>query len=196
MKTRLLLTLVVAASVMAASCAKPQPAADPPFRITATIKDLMDSEVDKSADVLWDSVATIVSRDGIDERQPRTPEEWANVRRNAITLIEATNLLLMDGRKVARAGEKAENPEVELGPEEIQGVIDGDRASWVKFAHGLHDAAMVALKAIDEKNVQGLQDAGEGIDNACEQCHLKYWYPAGQQFDEAKKAAASRRNKS
>jgi hypothetical protein len=113
-----------------------------------------------------------------------------------VTLVEATNLLLMEGRKVARPGEKAENPDVELGPEEIQTVIDGDRAAWVKFAHGLHDAGMVALKAIDEKNVQGLQDAGEGIDNACEQCHLKYWYPSGTQFDEAKKAAAARRNKS
>jgi hypothetical protein len=195
MKRPLLLFFMFTAAVAAASCSRPQ-ATEPPFRITATIKDLMDSEVDKSADVLWDSVSTIVSRDGIDERQPRTPEEWANVRRNAVTLVEATNLLLMEGRKVARPGEKAENPDVELGPEEIQTVIDGDRAAWVKFAHGLHDAGMVALKAIDEKNVQGLQDAGEGIDNACEQCHLKYWYPSGTQFDEAKKAAAARRNKS
>jgi redox-regulated HSP33 family molecular chaperone len=36
---------------------------------------------------------------------------------------------------------------------------------------------MVALKAIESKNVQGLLDAGEGIDEACENCHKQYWYP-------------------
>jgi cytochrome c556 len=44
-------------------------------------------------------------------------------------------------------------------------------------AHGLHDAVLPALKAIEEKDVKGLSDAGEKIDTACENCHLKYWYP-------------------
>src|SRR5262245_5548498 len=87
------------------------------FRPTATIKDIMDSMVDPSADVLWDSVATIVSAAGTEEKQPRTDEEWADVHRNAVRLVEATNLLLIEGRHVALAGQKADNPEVELGPE-------------------------------------------------------------------------------
>ena len=29
----------------------------------------------------------------------------------------------------------------------------------------------------DKKDADALQDAGETIDEACEQCHLKYWYP-------------------
>jgi len=50
---------------------------------------------------------------------------------------------------------------------------------------------MVALKAIDAKNVMGLLDAGEGIDNACENCHLKYWYPLSKQAEKAKEGAGS-----
>ena len=147
------------------------------FRTTATIKDIMDSVVDPSADYIWDSVSTIVTRKGTEERRPRTDMEWKEVRRRAIALVEATNLLIMDGRKVARPGEKSENPGIELGPEEIQGLIDADHASLVKFAHGLHDAGMKALAAIDKKDPDALSDSGEAIDEACEQCHLKYWYP-------------------
>ena len=160
---------------LAAACGARDP--QPEYRPTATIKDIMDSTVDPSADFLWDSVATVVTAAGTEERAPRTDEEWTNVRRRAIQLVEATNLLQVPGRHVARPGEKSENPGIELGPEEIETVINQDRAAWIKFAHGLHDAVVPALKAIEAKNVQALSDAGEQIDTACENCHLKYWYP-------------------
>jgi hypothetical protein len=163
------------ASVPGASAPASTSAAD--FRTTATIKDIMDSVVDPSADYLWDSVATIVTRKGTEERRPRTDMEWKEVRRRAIALVEATNLLIMQGRKVAKPGEKSENPGIELGPEDIQALIDADRPSLIKYAHGLHDAGMKALAAIDKKDPDALSDSGEAIDEACEQCHLKYWYP-------------------
>ena len=165
------------ANTSATTAATPASTSAADFRTTATIKDIMDSVVDPSADYIWDSVSTIVTRKGIDERRPRTDMEWKEVRRRAIALVEATNLLIMDGRKVAKPGEKSENPEVELGPDDIQSLIDADHASLVKFAHGLHDAGMKALAAIDKKDADALSDSGEAIDEACEQCHLKYWYP-------------------
>ena len=176
--------LVAAAGVLfvmaACSSSKPAPAAgeaEPAFRLTGTIKEIMDSVVDPSADVLWDSVSTTINREGTTEKQPRTDEDWKTVRRSAVALVEATNLLLIEGRKMAPPGDKSENPDIELAPEQMQKLMDADRAAWVKNAHGLHDAAMVALKAIDAKSVQGLMDAGETIDTACENCHKQYWYP-------------------
>jgi hypothetical protein len=187
------LFLVSVIVFIGAACNRAQAPSPSSFRPTSTIKDLMDSLVDPSADTLWESVATTVSAAGVDEKQPKTPEEWADVRRRAISLVEATNLLIMEGRHVAKPGEKAENEEVELSPEEIEKLINGDRASWINNAHALNDAAMVALKAIDAKNVMGLLDAGEGIDTACENCHLKYWYPLSKQAEKAKEGAASPR---
>ena len=169
---------------LAAACRAPEP--QPEYRPTATIKDIMDSIVDPSADFLWDSVATVVTTTGTEERAPRNDEEWTNVRRRAIQLVEATNLLQIPGRHVARPGEKSANPGIELGPEEIEKVINQDRAAWINFAHGLHDAVVPALKAIETKDAQALSDAGEKIDSACENCHLKYWYP--NQEEELKKA--------
>ena len=99
----------------AAGCGRrEEPAPQPQFRPTATVKDIMTSIVDPEADVLWNSVATIVSLTGTEEREPRTDEEWAAVRRSAIQLVEATNLLRIPGRLVARHGEKSENPRIEL----------------------------------------------------------------------------------
>ena len=177
------LFLVSVSLFLVAACSS-QPQQPPPaaraeamFRPTSTIKDIMDSMVDPSADYLWDSVATIITKQGIDERRPRTDEDWKKVRRAAVTLVEATNLLVMDGRKVARPGEKSENPGIELSPEAIRRVMDDDPATLVSLAHALHDAGTKALAAIDAKNADALSDAGETIDNACENCHLKYWYP-------------------
>src|SRR5260370_20542622 len=126
---------------------------EPDYRPTATVKGIMDSVVDPGSDVLWDSVETIVSAKGTEEKMPRTDEEWKNVRNHAIMLLEATNLLLVPGRHVAKAGEKADDPKVELPHEQIEVLINQDRAAWIKFAHGLHDATLESFKAIEKKDV-------------------------------------------
>ena len=172
-----ILTVVL---VLCSSCAQqpqtqPQPQAE--YRTTATIKDIMDSMVDPGADYIWDAVETVVSANGVEEKAPHTDEEWRDVRRHAIMLMEATNLLQIPGRHVARPGEKAEDPKVELAPEQIEDMINKDRAAWIKYAHGLHDATMEAFKAIEAKDKDKLLDVGNAIDEACEKCHLQYWYP-------------------
>jgi plastocyanin len=151
--------------------------AQPSFRPTATVKDIMKSIVDPEADVLWNSVATIVTIEGTEERAPKTDEDWASVRQAAVQLVEATNLLRIPGRQVARPGEKSENPRIELHPETIQQMIVDDPVTWAKLVDGLHDAALPALNAINAKNVSGLFDAGEKLEHACETCHQHYWYP-------------------
>lgn len=171
--------LFVSASLFLASAcmARQQASQQPVYRPTATIKDLMDSIVDPSADVVWESVATTATATGIEERTPRTDEEWTNVRRGAIRVVEGANLLLMPGRHVARPGEKSETPGVELEPEEIEANINKDRETWNKLANGLHDAGLTMLRAIDAKDAKTLFETGDRLDNACENCHKTYWYP-------------------
>jgi hypothetical protein len=141
----------------------------------------MDGIVDPSADVLWDSVAYIATKKGVEDRQPRTDEEWKTVRYSAITLIEAANLLAMPGRTVAAAHTQtgADVPPApgELTGAEIQQRIDSTHEAFTQFARNLQDAATQALTAIDAKNAQELMEAGGVIDRACEACHVIYWYP-------------------
>ena len=157
----------------------PQPeAAVPggPFRLTASIRELMDSEIDPAADFIWASVASISTRAGLEERQPRTDEEWLEVRRHAITLIEATNLLVMDGRRVSHRFEPASGAG-ELDTDQAQQKIDANRVAFVALAERLRHTGLQTLAAIDAKDPVRLFDLGGSIDDACESCHVTFWYP-------------------
>ena len=170
------LALIAACQVSQAPAAPPAPA-EPTYLPTATIKDLMLSIVDPSADVVWLSVTTIVDEKGLVETVPKTDEEWKKVRHGAIALAEAANLLKMPGRRVAQPGEKSETPGVELEPEEMDVLIAKDRAAWNERATHLHDAATDVIAAIDAKDGNKVFELGEKIEEACENCHKQYWYP-------------------
>ena len=171
-------SLLMVSLLVANACRRRHQEPPPPqYTTDATIKDLMDSIVDPSADVVWESVATEVSAAGTVERAPQTDEEWAKLRQGAIRLVEATNLLVMPGRHVARAHEKSEVPGVELEPEEMEALIQKDLPAWRSRAKALHDTSLLALKAIDARDLKALDQVGERIDSACESCHLRYWYP-------------------
>ena len=158
--------------------ASPPPATpQPEFTTTATVRDIMESVIDPAADVVWGAVETTVSAKGVEEKFPRNDEEWQIVRNSAITLLEASNLLKIPGRAIAKPGETSENPGIELSPEQVQALIDKDRVSWNNYAQALHDATLEALKTIDSKSPEGLLNTGDGIYQACEKCHMQYWYP-------------------
>jgi hypothetical protein len=171
---RLLLLSTLASLLLCVSCAKQKPVAE--YRPTTTIKDLMDGIVDPCADTIWNSVATTMTTKGTEEKSPHTDEEWATVRRSAIQLLEASNLLQIPGRHVGQPGERNEQG-IELQPEQIETLINQDRQAWITLAHGLHDAATLALQAADAKDPAKVLESGEQIDNACERCHQNYWYP-------------------
>ncbi|HYQ40882.1 MAG TPA: hypothetical protein VER11_02915 [Polyangiaceae bacterium] len=149
---------------------------DGPFRLTASIRELMDSEVDPAADFIWASVASISTVAGLEERQPRTDDEWLEVRRRAITLIEATNLLVMKGRRVSAKYEAASGAG-ELDTDQVQQKIDTNRPAFVALAQRLQDTGLQTLAAIDAKDPVALFDLGGTIDEACESCHVTFWYP-------------------
>ena len=170
--------LAAGALVAAGACQRAQPVEEPALPRPATIRELMGSVIDPSGDVLFEAVATISDENGIREIAPRTDEEWQNVRRHAVVLIEAPNLLVMPGRAVAGPTEKSRVAGVELEPAQIQALIEADRTAFITHARSLQDAAMQALKAIDARNKDALFAASERIDTACENCHLRYWYPS------------------
>jgi hypothetical protein len=136
----------------------------------------MESIVDPAADSIWGAVEIVATLEGTVEKQPRTDDEWQALRRHAVTLVEAGNLLLIPGRKVARPGAKAGDPRVDRHPDEIQARIAQDQSAWTSHARALQTAATETLEAIDAKSVKALIDAGERLDLACEACHTAYWY--------------------
>jgi len=182
------LTCVAAAQQPAPRRPAPRP---PAIKPVATVQDLMLAIVDPSADFIFGAVATTISIRGTETKAPQNDNEWAVVRNHALTLVEAANLLMVGGRRIASpasinaatvlseesasVADKAAS--IELTPEEIERRVASNRAAWIRQAKELADAGMQALKAAEAKDVDALLESGDALDAACEHCHLRYWYP-------------------
>ena len=167
--------LACAVALMARCAAKPAP--PPALALTpiVSVKELMETIVDPNADVIFDSVVTDVSAKGIVDTKPTSEEDWIKVERALVTLAEVTNLIKMP-RQIAPAGE-TNAPPAELTPQQILAKVDGDRAEWARYADALRDVAVKGIAVAKAKDVNGVFELGGAIDQACENCHLEYWYP-------------------
>lgn len=147
--TRTLLFVPLVA-ILASSCGGGAPAAPPvPFQPVADTKTLMNTVIDPSADVIWNSVASIITIAGIEERRPRTDEEWAAVRNAAMMVAESGNLLMMAPR--AR-----------------------DAGEWMRGAQALIETGQAAVQAAEKKDADQVFTIGGEIYGACTNCHVKY----------------------
>lgn len=145
-----------------------------------TVKEIMKGIVDPTSKVLWDSVGVESGPKGLIDRSPKTDEEWAKVEGNALMLAEVANLLKIPGRHVGlpeQANEKTVPDAPELTPAQIEEKIAKDRAAWEKKADALQATSVKARAAAKAHDKDALLNVGEEIDNACESCHLVYWYP-------------------
>ena len=141
------IAFMVFLSAFAISCSSaPEP---PPFKAVADNKLLMQAVVDPMADVVWDSVKTIVTAKGVEDIRPRTEEQWTNVRNAAVALTESGNLLML----VPRAK---------------------DGGEWMKAAQQLITTGEAAIRAADSKNADRLFTVGGDIYEACSNCHRQY----------------------
>ena len=141
---------VFAVSALAFACAACSSAPEPPpFKAVADNKLLMQAVVDPMADIVWDSVKTIITAKGTEEIRPRTEEEWTVVRNAAVALTESGNLLML----VPRAK---------------------DGGEWMKRSQELIDTGEAAIRAADSRNADRLFTVGGDIYGACTNCHKQY----------------------
>ena len=147
----------------------------------------MHSMVDPTGDFVFKSVQQIADEHGIREKAPHTDADWNDVRQHLLILREAPSVLTTAGRIAARPSDRSRNPQVENGPQEVQSLLDADRPAFIRRARRLQDAAILAIQAVDAKDKNALFHAIDGIDKACENCHLHYWYPNDKRAQEAAK---------
>src|SRR5262245_37939525 len=143
------LSLPVSAVLLFSSACAPKPE----FKPVASVHQLMESTINPAAEVLFESVGTVISLNGVEEIAPKNDEEWATVRHNAMTLAESGNLLMI--------GDRAR-----------------DKGEWMKLSQSLVDVGVAALKAAEAKNPEALFEAGGQVYEVCQQCHRKYWNEA------------------
>ena len=144
-----------------------------------SVKELMRDMLDPLADNIFDAVSIIVSSKGTVETVPKTDEDWEKIRIGAVTLAEGAYLLKIR-RPFAPAGDlnNSTGPDaVELSPAQITAKVQADPVEWNARIEALRNVGLEVLDIVKRKDVKELWDAGENLDQACENCHRSYWYP-------------------
>jgi len=155
------LTLGVALAALLAACspktdtpaattAAPASAAAADYKTALPMKELMGHVIDNAADGVWLNQGWIINFQGTHELFPTTDEGWMYASNAAVTLAEASNLLLLPGRPA-----------------------DDDRR-WVDASHALYAAAMRSHEAAEARDKEAFFKAGSDIYEACVQCHSRY----------------------
>jgi hypothetical protein len=144
-----------------------------------TVREIMKAMVDPNAEIVWGAVGVVHEKAGTVEKEPRTEDEWTAVENGAMALAEVANLLKMPGRRVAHPEEANSMrwPQATLNPVQIEERMANSRVAWDRSADALQAAAMKAFAAARAHDKNAVFNVGEEIDNACESCHVVYWYP-------------------
>ena len=138
----------------AAPAAKAPPAPIPPIlapgRTLLSTKDVMRHIVNPAAEAFWAHSGVVDDEKGANDRTPTDDANWNISLDSAAQLVEAGNLLQMEGR--------ARDPN---GP-------------WMKYAVQLTNAGLAGMAAAQAKNHDKTFDAGSAMYDACYACHGKY----------------------
>ena len=131
-------------------CASQTPAkVGPPIKAIATREEIMHHLVIPNAQKVWNSSGTIYTTKGVEERAPKNDDDWFSVESSATTLMEAGNLLMMDGRAM-------------------------DNGKWIEYATALRDSGDLVRQAAKAKDVNALFEKGGVLFESCQSCHFAY----------------------
>ena len=196
------LAVFIVAALTTAGCSKPAPERPPSAakpligEITpvVSVKELMEHMIDPIADNIFDAVWWDNTARGVVEHKPTSEEDWEKVRIGATTIIEGIELLKVP-RPFAPPGDVNDslgpNPP-ELSPTQIQAKLDKDPVLWIAKIQALRNVGLEVLEIVKKKDTNALWQAGGDLDEACEACHLEYWYPGDRATVEAERKFRAR----
>ena len=161
--------VILSLAALLTACSKPAP--------KTTLQQFMEDQVTPAGEFLFHSVQQVSDAKGVRFSAPQTSADWKKVTDDLAVLQNAPDLLTAKGLKAAPPGFKAENPGIESEPAWIQQTIDSHRDDFNNRALRLQAAANKAAAAAQAHDAHGLYRSLDGIDKACESCHLHYFYP-------------------
>jgi hypothetical protein len=179
------------AAVLAAACTSSRPPAPPPpaaaqapalwgdMKPVVSVKELMRDMLDPASDYIFDAAKIITTKTGTVEELPKTDEDWQRVRTGATTLAEGVYLLKVP-RPFAPEGDlnNSTGPEPsELSPAQILAKLQKDPVLWNAKIEALRNVGLEVLEIVRKKKAADLWEASYDLDQACESCHIQYWYP-------------------
>src|SRR5438094_7230820 len=174
-----LLALATALFALTAACSASQPPAPAQSAAAASntelwgdlkpvvsVKELMRDMLDPASDYIFESVKTVVTKNGVVETVPKTDQDWEKVRIGAVTLAEGVYLLKIP-RPFAPAGDEnnstGPDPE-ELSPAQITAKLERDPVLWNAKIEALRNVGLEVLDIVKRRDVKELWDASDNLD--------------------------------
>jgi cytochrome c556 len=144
------------------------------------LREAMKSVLAPQAQVLWDISNKGMNDQGEPDASKLKDEDWAKIA-SAAKMLQSSATELADAKSiiVARTGEKIqdeENPGASTA-QQVQGFIDRDIQSFSVMARALANSGADFAAAAKEHDAAKLANASGSLDQVCESCHLRYWYP-------------------
>jgi hypothetical protein len=144
-----------------------------------SVKELMRDMLDPASDYIFDAVKIETTKKGTVEREPKTDEDWNRVRIGATTIAEGVYLLKIP-RPFAPPGDNnnSTGPDAtELSPAQIKEKLEKDPVLWNAKIEALRNVGLEVLDIVRRKDTKEMWEASYNLDQACESCHIQYWYP-------------------
>jgi len=143
-----------------------------------SVKELMRDMLDPASDFIFDAVKVVYTKTGAVETSPKTDEDWDRIRMGAVTIAEGVYLLKVP-RPFAPPGDNNNSGPgaTELSPAQIQAKLEADPVLWNAKIEALRNVGLEVLDIVKKRKTDELWDAGSNLDQACETCHIEYWYP-------------------
>jgi hypothetical protein len=197
---------LLAAAFVTTTCSKPAPEPKPVPAKSAligeitpvvSVKELMENMIDPLSDNVFDAVWWDNTTKGVVEHKPVTDEDWEKVKTGAVGIVEGIELLKVP-RPWTPAGDlnNSQGPNApELSPTQIQAKLDNDPVLWTAKIQALRNVGLEVLEIVKKKDSNALWQAGGDLDDACEACHLEYWYPGDRTTVEAERKFKARFDK-
>ncbi|MBO9670541.1 MAG: cytochrome c [Sphingobium sp.] len=141
---------------------------------------LMKETVAPQAQVLWDVGNKALDDEGNASSARLTAADWAKLAGAAQKMKNAAASIASASKVVvAPAGMKLQDEGApgQATARQIQAFIDANPKDFADHARALAEVSDGFLKAAASKDAKTLGNASARLDEVCEACHVKYWYP-------------------
>ena len=143
---------------------------------TRSVRQLMNEVMELNARTIWNAVSYIVTADGVEERFPRSDEEWNTLLQAARNLMSGGEALMLDSRPVDPAFDPASWPNWQYTPAEIETMRSEDPDNWRYYLVDMQGAVTRIIDAINRRDLLAYGELGVLLNQACQGCHSSFWY--------------------
>ena len=152
--------------------------------VSRDLHDLMKNVVAQQTQVIWDVGNRAQDEQGNPDAAKLSADDWSKlidaagkVREVAQTLAHSEHILAAaPGVKIDGEG----NPDAR-GAKQVQAALDANPKEFQALSQALATSMDQVAAAAKARDAAQLFDVSGALDQVCENCHVKFWYPEQKQ---------------